>query len=360
MGGIWSGFVGLLEHALFWLSMMTGSTGFGIILFTVGVRLLMLPLTISSIRSSRKMQELQPMVKELQRKYGKDKAKLQEETIRLYRDHKVNPAGSCLPMLLQIPIFIAVYWAVLHLMDPAYHQHLTPAILEKVTQDPQVQAVLQRPFLGLKLGTKPFGGTEIKWENFQGVQYLVLPVLSILLQLVQQLMAMPRVQDPQQRAMSKVMLIMPLFFFYVTLIFPTGAVLYWVTSSAIGVVQTYFTSGWGSLANYLKFLPPDGKTQAVGMTPGLVGSNQAFAEAASEGPHGAPKGSASPIASPPQRLTFWDVVRPLTEVGGNVHGDVSGNGTDEQEATAPPQPPHEEKDSQRLRSNQTRRPRRRR
>lgn len=306
------------------------------------------------------MQELQPMVKELQRKYGKDKAKLQEETVRLYRNYKVNPAGSCLPMLLQLPIFIAVYWAVLHLMDPSYHEQLTPAILEKITGDPQVQAVLQRPFLGLDLGMKPFGGEEIKWENFQGIAYLVLPVLSILMQLMQQLMAMPRVQDPQQRAMSKIMLIMPLFFFYITLIFPTGAVLYWVTSSVVGVIQTYFTSGWGSLANYLKFLPPDGKTKAAGMSPALAGSSHQVAGAVGSGALvGVSGGSEAIIGATHERLAFWDVVRPLTEARGDVSPDTQFDETEDDSVS----PPHrqEEKETHRVqRPNNPRRPRRRR
>lgn len=324
MGEIWGGFVGFMEQALFWLSMITGSTGLGIILFTVCVRVMLLPLTVSSIKSSRRMQELQPMVKELQRKYGKDKAKLQEETVKLYKQYKVNPAGSCLPMLLQLPIFIAVYWAVLHLMDPNYQEQLIPTIYEKVTGDPQVQEILHRPFLGIDLGTKPFGGSEFDLDNFQGVTYLVLPVLAILLQVMQQLMAMPRVQDPQQRAMSKIMLIMPLFFFYITLIFPAGAVLYWVTSSAIGVIQTYFTSGWGSLANYLKFLPPDAKAKAAGMaTPATAGAGAAASGAIAAGPSSTDAlGERETTTSPaPARQTFWDVLRPLTEATGDFTGE---------------------------------------
>lgn len=302
----WDTFIGFLERTLLWLTTFTGSTGLGIILFTVGVRLLLLPLTLSSIRSSRKMQELQPMIKELQRKYGKDKQKLQEETVKLYQQHKANPAGSCLPMLLQLPIFIGVYWAVLHLLDPAYRESLSPAVKAILENDAQVKEIVSRTFLGLDLGEKPFSdGKVFNFEYFNGIQYLILPVLSILLQFMQQLMGMPRVQDPQQRMMSKMMLFMPLFFAYITLIFPAGAVLYWVTSSLIGIVQQYLTSGWGSLANYLKFLPPDGKTQPTLASLGIGGTEATTIETVSGG------GAAAMAAPKPRR--FWDVVGPLVE-----------------------------------------------
>jgi YidC/Oxa1 family membrane protein insertase len=83
MGAIWSSFVGLLELALIWFSSITGNVALGIVLFTIAARLVILPLTLSSIRSSRRMQELQPLIKELQRKYGKDPQKLNEETLKL-------------------------------------------------------------------------------------------------------------------------------------------------------------------------------------------------------------------------------------------------------------------------------------
>lgn len=306
MGAIWSGFIGFMEQALLWFSMLTGSTGLGIILFTICARLLILPLTLTSIRSSRKMQELQPMIKELQRKYGKDKQKLQQETVKLYQEYKVNPAGSCLPMLLQLPIFIGVYWAVLHLLDPTYQESLTPAVAEKL-QDPAVQEVLARPFLGLDLGTKPFGGESFTFENFQGVQFLILPVLAITLQFTQQIMAMPRVQDPQQRMMSKMMLFMPLFFAYITMIFPAGAVLYWVTSSTVGIVQQYFTSGWGSLANHLKFLPPDKRAKEAA----LATDGSPVAPSLEKGKSSGDAAAVPAATHQPRKL--MDVLRPLIE-----------------------------------------------
>jgi len=86
----------------------------------------------------------------------------------------------------------------------------------------------------------------------------ILGVMSVIFQLIVQLMATPRVQDPQQKAMTQSMLVLPLMFGYLGFTFPAGAVLYWVVGSILSMIQQYVISGWGSLANYLKFLPTTG------------------------------------------------------------------------------------------------------
>ncbi|MEI6775669.1 MAG: YidC/Oxa1 family membrane protein insertase [Chloroflexales bacterium] len=297
MGGIWSLFVGLLEQILLWFSTTTGSVGFGIIIFTICARLVILPLTLTSLRSSRKMQQIQPLIKDLQRKHGKDQQKLQEETLKLYREYKINPVGGCLPVLLQLPIFFGVYQAVYHLMVPAQRVNLSAAAA-KLLEDPNVAHLFSANFLGLfNLGTSAFGPGG---AGFAAPLYLVLPVLSIMLQVMQTTMATPRTQDPQQKAMTQAMMFMPLVFGYIAFTFPSGAVLYWVVSSLVGVVQQYFTSGWGSLANYLKFLPPDSKPGTLpSLTPAVVTSG------ASD--------SGTSLSTAAQRSDFWTVMRPLTE-----------------------------------------------
>jgi YidC/Oxa1 family membrane protein insertase len=141
---------------------------------------------------------------------------------------------------------------------------------------------------------------------------------------------MPRVQDPQQKMMSQMMMIMPLFFGYIAITFPTGAVLYWATTSTIGVIQQYFISGWGSLANYLKFLPPDRQSrqppaaqQAPAQSEEVVGSS----------------GGAAVAAAP--RRSFWDVMQPLVEadtavgVAGGASPQTHTSETREQDAETP-------------------------
>jgi YidC/Oxa1 family membrane protein insertase len=164
------------------------------------------------------------------------------------------------------------------------------AAAAEMLKDERLAQILAAPFFGMDLGVPAFGP-----NGFAGFAYLILPVLSIVLQLMQQLMATPRVQDPQQKAFTQAMLIMPFVFGYIAFTFPTGAVLYWVVSSVVGVVQQYFTSGWGSLANYLRFLPPDNRP-----TPTL-----ALASAST--------GSTSESQPETPKIDFWSVMRPLTE-----------------------------------------------
>jgi YidC/Oxa1 family membrane protein insertase len=309
---MWSWFVGLLELSLIWFSSISGNVALGIVLFTIAARLIILPLTLSSIRSSRRMQELQPMIKELQRKHGKDAQKLQEETLKLYREYKINPVGGCLPLLLQLPIFFGVYQAVYHLFGgDAGRQFLSSAAATQL-QDPQVAAIFARNLLGsIGAGDVAFGP-----NGFNGAILLILPTLSIVFQFLQTLMATPRVQDPQQKIMTQTMMFMPLIFGYIAFTFPQGAVLYWVVSSAIGIVQQYFTSGWGSLANYLKFLPPDNRPLAM---PGAAMPAVAGVDAA---------GSA--VVAAPARADFWSVMGPLTGAK-----DMSAPATAESSEPAP-------------------------
>src|SRR5262245_3671054 len=286
-GNIWTGFVGFLENVLLTFYSWTGNGGIAIILFTILARLVILPLTIKSIQSSRKMQELQPQVKEIQRKFGKDPQKLQEETAKLYREYKVNPVGGCLPMVLQLPIFFGVYQAVIALTNVSVAERAAGAIIKVLNESGVSIANLTH------LGQARLGGVFLWIADLgQPDPLYILGVLSLVFQLIVQLMAMPRVQDAQQKAMSQSMLILPLMFAYIGFTFPAGAVLYWVIGSVLSMIQQYVISGWGSLANYLKLLPPD-----AGLFPPVT----PVASAA----------SATAAAAPKQKRSFWDVLRPL-------------------------------------------------
>lgn len=297
MGNIWGVFVGFLENVLLtfyqWFTDMglPGSAGLAIILFTIVARLVILPLTLKSLQSARKMQELQPQIKELQRKFGKDPQKLQEETMKLYREYKINPAGGCLPMLLQLPIFLGVYQAVINLAQIPPAEHAVGAMVDVMARSGLAIGSLQ------SLGQAKLGGGFLWLSDLGRVDpYYILPVLSVLFQLIVQLMATPRIQDPQQKAMSQSMLVLPVVFGYIGFTFPSGAVLYWVVGSILSMIQQYVISGWGSLSNYLKFLPTDG-----GLFPPVA---PVTATATTNG------GTAD---EPSQKLGFWDVLRPLTE-----------------------------------------------
>jgi YidC/Oxa1 family membrane protein insertase len=310
-GNIWSVFVGFLENVLLTFNTWTGNGGLAIILFTVLARVVILPLTLKSLQSTRKMQELQPQIKEIQRKYGKEPQKLQEETAKLYREYRVNPVGGCLPMFLQLPIFFGVYQAVIHLTQVSVAEHAAGSIIAVLGQNGFNTAGL--PLLGSSQLSGPFLWIR---ELGQPDPYYILGVLSLIFQLIVQLMAMPRVQDAQQKAMSQSMLILPLMFAYIGFTFPAGAVLYWVIGSILSMVQQYVISGWGSLANYLKFLPPDR---------GLFPPATPVSAAAAAG------NGATINADDSAKLTFWDVLRPLTEQGSSA-ADVSGENTATEQA----------------------------
>ncbi|MDZ4719569.1 MAG: YidC/Oxa1 family membrane protein insertase, partial [Roseiflexaceae bacterium] len=131
----------------------------------------------------------------------------------------------------------------------------------------------------------------------------ILPVLSVIFQLIVQLMATPRIQDPQQKAITQTMLFMPIVFGYIGFTFPSGAVLYWVVGSILSMIQQYVISGWGSLANYLKFLPTDAglfppSVPATALAGAMAGGGAIAVSAAEE---------------PASKRDFWDVLAPLTE-----------------------------------------------
>jgi YidC/Oxa1 family membrane protein insertase len=327
---IWNGFVQLLEQVLLTFNSffrdqgLPGAAGLAIILFTILARLLILPLTLKSLQSTRKMQELQPQIKELQRKYGKDQQRLSEETMKLYREYKINPAGGCLPMLLQFPIFIGVYQAVIRLTQVPIPDdvvgHMATALNNVGLNAASITAGLdQNRLAGGFLWLSDLG----RPDNFY-----ILPVLSVLFQLIVQLMATPRVQDPQQKAMTQSMLFLPIVFGYIGFTFPSGAVLYWVVGSILSMIQQYFISGWGSLANYLKFLPPDkGFMPPVSSTPSPTNEPTGIASlgrSATVTPEGSVYSS-----DEPQKLSFWDVLRPLTEQSGDGEDGTEDSGADD-------------------------------
>jgi YidC/Oxa1 family membrane protein insertase len=315
MLSIWEGFVGFLQSVLLTFFGWTGSGGLAIILFTLVARLVILPLTIKSLQSTRKIQELQPQIKEIQRKYGKEPQKLQEETSKLYREYRVNPVGGCLPMLLQLPIFFGVYQAVIYLTQVSVAEYAAGAIIRVLGASGINTATLPQ-----NLEQPQLSGQFLWIENLgQPDPLYILGVLSLIFQLIVQLMAMPRVQDAQQKAMSQSMLILPLMFAYIGFTFPAGAVLYWVVGSLLSMIQQYVISGWGSLANYLKFLPPD-----RGLFPPAA-------------PVAAAAAGAGPVEVAP-KLGFWDVLRPLMEQGSGTTTEPGGTDTPAQQEGESPAP----------------------
>lgn len=213
----WNDYVVLpLVTGLTFLGELLGSGGLAIILFTIAIRLVMFPLSLFQMKSQRAMTAIQPLIRDVQKKYGNDRERVTQETMRIYKENGVNPASGCAPLFVQMPIFIGLYSALSHVShdDPTGHFH--------------------EPFLWL-------AGLAV------ADQFFILPVLSGITQLVQQRMMTQPTNDPQQQMMNRMMIFMPLVFLGMSATFPSGLVLYWVTSNVVSIVQQYFTTGWGSL-----------------------------------------------------------------------------------------------------------------
>ena len=211
-------------NPMFWLLThlsVAGCLGCGIIFLTIIVRIVIFPLTLRQLRSTKAMMALQPKMAELQKKYGKDKKKLSEETVKLYREAKINPLGCLWPMLVQLPIWIALYQAVRKVLNEINAGTLTDININ---------------FLGMNLGDTP------GWSAF----WLVILVMFSMY-VLQKMSTMPSA-DPKQQQMTRIMvLIFPLMFGFITLLFPAGLGLYFLASNIIGIVMQYYVTGWGTL-----------------------------------------------------------------------------------------------------------------
>lgn len=252
----------LLVHPL--LSLLVGAYnvlfsdfGLAIVAVTVLIRLVLYPLYVTQIRSQRAMQEVAPAMKQLQAKYGKDRSRMAEEQMKLYREHGVNPAMGCLPLLLQMPLLFAMY--------AAFQQ--APLL----TGD-QLRAALW-PFISVPVtGSDTLDMTAhwLPWITdctqagvaFRGLAchdpFGVLPILAGASQLLASLMAQPRVapadQDPQAKMMQSMAYYFPVITVVIAWNLPAGLAVYWVTTTLFQIVQQYFVSGWGQLPRFLPFL----------------------------------------------------------------------------------------------------------
>jgi YidC/Oxa1 family membrane protein insertase len=183
-----------------------GSWGIAIIMLTMLVRTLMLPLTIKQYKSQASMAALQPKIKALQKKYKKDRAKLQEETMKLYREYQVNPFASCLPLFIQMPIFLCLYYAIRGEKALQLGNFLWIKAGEVTSQDPYT-------FIhGLGNPDKTY----------------ILFALYIITQMVStELMMSPETEKQQKMIMRA----MPIFFGVILYRFPSGLFVYWVTTN---------------------------------------------------------------------------------------------------------------------------------
>jgi len=246
-GDIWYLIIGnpVLNVLIALSHLLSGSFGLAIIVLTIIVRLISWPLTKRQLNSSKVMQDMQPKIQELQKKYGKNQQKLQQEMMKLYKEAGVNPLGCLWPMLVQFPIWIALYQAIMRALATT-PENLLDLAHRLYSWDIVNQAIpLSSKFLWLDLG--------------QPDPYWILAIIVGGTMWVQQKMTQAPAVDPRQQSTSRMMLLMmPLMFGFLTLMFPSGLALYWAVSNIIGIItQYFFTGGWG----YLKFRSPFQSTQ---------------------------------------------------------------------------------------------------
>ena len=227
-------------------SILFSNFGLAIISFTVIVRLLTMPLTVKQTRQMKAMQGLQPKMRELQTRYSKDPQKRSKETMRLYREAGVNPLGCLGPMIVQLPIWIGLYQALLKSLG---------------TNPDDLVGLSQRLY-----SWNPLANTSIPLDShFLGMDLanpdptsIIMPVLVGASTWAQQKMTTMPSMDERSASTNRMMLwMMPLMLAFFALQFPSGLALYWVASNLIGIaIQGHMTKDWSPLVpSFVKRAP---------------------------------------------------------------------------------------------------------
>lgn len=212
------GWLTVIAVPLFWvlslLHQWVGNWGVAIILLTVLIKLLFYPLSAASYRSMAKMRVVAPKLQKLKERYGDDKQRMQQAMMDLYKTEKINPLGGCMPILVQIPVFIALYWVLLGSVE-----------------------LRHAPFgLGIDdLSKGAVGGSFFDFGSYAPLPYFVLPILMAATMWIQTSLN-PEPPDPVQ---AKVMKIMPIMFSIMFFFFPAGLVLYWLVNNVLSILQQW-------------------------------------------------------------------------------------------------------------------------
>ncbi len=236
-------------HLILFLYQTTGNLGLALIVFTLGVRTVLFPLSHSSLKAAKAMKELQPELKKLQKKHKGDSVKLQAAQSELYKKYNVNPFAGCIPQVAQIVILIFLY-----------------NVLSKFFTHSEINGVaINASFLGLQL-------------NHPDPTYII-PVLAGATQLLLSLMIAPGAEQPDivpndstqkkvqkenekeediaemASSMQKQMLfIMPIMTGFIAIKFPAGLGLYWIITTVVSIAQQWYVSGWGGVTLYIQRL----------------------------------------------------------------------------------------------------------
>ena len=199
------GFLWFIAQPIFWLleqiHKLLGNWGWSIIMLTVIIKLIFFPLSAASYRSMARMRAVAPKLEALKEKYGDDRQKMSQGMMELYKKEKINPLGGCLPILVQMPVFLALYWVLLESVE-----------------------MRQAPWL--------------LWITDLAIKdpYFILPLIMGVTMFIQQQLN-PTPPDPMQ---ARVMKLMPIIFTFFFLWFPAGLVLYWVVNNVLSIAQQWY------------------------------------------------------------------------------------------------------------------------
>lgn len=253
--------------------------GVAIILLTITVRIALLPLAIKQIRSQHEMQRLQPLLKALEQKYKGNRQRLNEEKMKLMKEHQVNPLGGCLPLLLQIPIFIALYQVLTAGGGTRYLPE--GSALERAIETQNAS------FLGMNLTCNPNsagrGILEVRGETLDcgsgiaaAIPFFVMVGLMVFTTYYQQ-RQMQAASGQQQAQMQMILRIMPLFLGFISLSIPAGVLVYWVTTNAWQIGQQHVMLRAKARAEVEGSPPPAPKPSGkpAGKNPGKSGGKNA-------------------------------------------------------------------------------------
>lgn len=263
MGDLFSGIGFLFEqvftrpifNVLLLLYHLFGDFGLSIVVLTLIVKLVLFPLTLQQLKSTKANQALQPQLQEIRRKYAKDQRAQMEATQALYKEYGINPLAGCLPMLIQLPVLYGMYFAF-------------SSVLRSSNLSQEIDK-LRYPIIA-HFATINVNLTWFTWLKFlqpawpwmislaQPDPTHILPVIAALATFIQLRMSLPKTlasstnakdgqMDPTASTMKTMQYIMPFFTLFIGWNLPSGLALYWTVSSIFQAVQQYFVTGWGSL-----------------------------------------------------------------------------------------------------------------
>lgn len=260
-------------------SNIPGALGFSIILLTVVIRLIVWPLITSQLKSAKKMADLKPHMDELKVRHKDDKQELAKAQMALYKEHGVSPAGGCLPLLLQLPVF----FALVNVINAIFNGQSGLEQINKALYFPawHLTALPDPNFFGFNLTLKP--GDLINFANplsFFAIPLTVLavPVITVILSFIQSKMMIPSpvkkypsdskkevkekesTEDAMVAMQSQMTYLMPLMFGIFAFQFPIGLSLYWNVYTVLGIYHQHRISGWGGMVGLVQSVK--GKVQS--------------------------------------------------------------------------------------------------